>query len=177
MLRLFIRKVTSNFFKTISLFLYCQKCGKIFERIILNPVFEYLGKNSLLCPNQSGFRQFGSCENQLLSIVHDIYDNLDQHPTLEMRANFLYISKSFDKLWHERLLFKFERVGILGNLLGLLKSFLSNRLQRVVLNGQYSSWSSVLAAVPQGSILTPLLFLIYNETVCRWHIVFNRVWA
>ena len=84
-----------------------------------------------------------------------------------MRANFLYISKSFDKLWHERLLFKFERVGILGNLLGLLKSFLSNRLQRVVLNGQYSSWSSVLAAVLQGSILTPLLFLIYSETVCR----------
>ena len=177
MLRLFIRKVTSNFFKTISLFLYCQKCGKIFERIILNSVFEYLGKNSLLCPNQSGFRQFSSCENQLLSIVHDIYDNFDQHPTLEMRANFLYISKSFDKLWHERLLFKFERVGILGNLLGLLKSFLSNRLQRVVLNGQYSSWSSVLAAVLQGSILTPLLFLIYSETVCRWHIVFNRVWA
>ena len=63
-------------------------CGKIFERIIFNPIFEYLEKNSLLCPNQSGFRPFDSCENQLLSIVHhDIYANFaDQRPTLEVRA-------------------------------------------------------------------------------------------
>ena len=87
-------------------------CGKIFERIIFNPIFEYLKKNSLLCPNQSGFRPFDSCENQLLSIVHDIYANFDQHPTLEMRANFLDILKAFDKVWHEELLFKLDRIGI-----------------------------------------------------------------
>ena len=57
-------------------------CGKIFERIIFNPIFKYLKKNSLLCPNQSGFHPFDSCENQLLSIVHDTYANFDQHPTL-----------------------------------------------------------------------------------------------
>ena len=136
-------------------------CGKIFERIIFNPIFEYLEKNSLLCPNQSGFRPFDSCENQLLSIVHDIYANFDQHPTLEMRANFLDISKAFDKVWHEGLLFKLEHIGISGNLLSLLKSFLSNRFQQVVLNGQCSSWSSVLAGVLQVSILGPLIFLIY----------------
>ena len=136
-------------------------CGKIFERIIFNPIFEYLEKNSLLCPNQSGFRPFDSCENQLLSIVHDIYANFDQHPTLEMRANFLDILKAFDKVWHEGLLFKLEHMRISGNLLSLLKSFLSDRLQQVVLNGQCSSWSSVLAGVLQVSILGPLIFLIY----------------
>ena len=78
-----------------------------------------------------------------------------------MRANFLDISKAFDKVWHEGLLFKLEHVGISGNLLSLLKSFLNNRFQRVVLNCQCSNWSSVLAGVRQGSILEPLLFLIY----------------
>ena len=78
-----------------------------------------------------------------------------------MRPNFLDISKALEKVWHEGLLFKLERIGISGNLLNLLKSFLSNIFQRVALNGQCSSWSSVLAGVPQGSILGPLLFLIY----------------
>ena len=72
--------------------------GKIFERIIFNPIFEYLEKNSLLCPNQTGFCPFDSCENQLLLIIHDIYASFDQHLTLEARANFLDISKAFDKV-------------------------------------------------------------------------------
>ena len=71
------------------------------------------------------------------------------------------ILKAFNKVWHEGLLFKLERIKILRNLLNLLKSFLRNRFQRVVLNGQCSSWSSVLAGVLQGSILGTLLFLIY----------------
>ena len=78
-----------------------------------------------------------------------------------MRANVLDISKAFDKVCHKGLLFKLERIGISGDLLSLLKSFLSNRFQRVVINGQYSSWSPVLAGVSQGSILEPLLFVIY----------------
>ena len=69
--------------------------------------------------------------------------------------------KAFDRVWHEGLLFKLECIGISGNLLSLLKSFLSSRFQRVVLNGQCSSWLSVQAGVLQGSILGPLLFLIY----------------
>ena len=90
-----------------------------------------------------------------------IYASFDQIPTLDMRANFQDISKAFDKVWPEGLLFKLEHIGISGNLLSLLKSFLNNRFQRVVLNGQCSNWSSVVAGVPQGSILGPLVFLIY----------------
>ena len=64
-----------------------------------------------------------------------------------MRANFLDISKAFDKVWHEGLLFKLEHIGISGNLLNLLKRFLSNRFQQVVLNGQCSSWRSLMVSV------------------------------
>ena len=133
--------------------------GKVFERIIFK-VFLFLEDN-LLTPNQSGFRPNDSRVNQLLSIVHNIYSDFDHNPSLEVRGNFLDISKAFDKVWHDGLLYKLESFGISGNLLKLVHSYLNNRQQRVVLNGQYSKWAPILVGVPQGSILGPLLFLIY----------------
>ena len=115
----------------------------------------------LLNPNQSGFRQSDSCINQLLAITHEIFEAFDCNPTLEVRSVFLDISKAFDKVWHEGLLFKLRSMGISGELYNLLGNYLSDRFQRVILNGQTSSWRPVIAAVPQGSILGPFLFLVY----------------
>ena len=67
----------------------------------------------------------------------------------------------FDKVWHESLLYQLESIGISGNLLNLSRSFLNDKYRRVVINGQHSDWAPILARVPEGSILGPLLFLIY----------------
>ena len=71
---------------------------------------------------------------------------------------FLDISKAFDPVWHEGLIYKIKCMGVKGNLLALIESFLFERQQRVVLNGQESEWLTIKAGVHQGSILGPLLF-------------------
>ena len=134
-------------------------CGKIFERLIFNEMFRFLIENNLISSNQSGFNPGDSCINQLLSITHEIYKPFDDG--FEVRGVFLDISKAFDKVWHKGIIFKLQQNGISGKLLRVLSDFLKDRKQRVILNGQFSSWTSVNAGVPQGSILCPLLFLIY----------------
>ena len=119
-------------------------------------MFKFFIENELISPNQSGFKRGDSCINQLLAITHEIYKSFDDG--FEVRGVFLDISKAFEKVWHEGLIFKLKQNGISGNLLNLLCVF---RKQRILLNGQVTDWSDVRAGVPQSSIFAPLLLLIY----------------
>ena len=112
---------------------------------------------------KSGFKPGDSCINQLLSITHEIYKPFDVR--LEVRGVFLDISEAFDKVWPDGIIYKLTQNGISGNLLNLLEDFLKERKQRVALNGQVSTWKNINAGVPQGSILRPLLFLIYMNNL------------
>ena len=119
-------------------------------------MFGFFIENDLISQHQSGFKPGDFCINQLLSITHKICQSFGEG--FDVRSVFLDISKAFDKVWHDGLIFKLKQN---GNLLNMLSNFLRNRKQRVVLNRQTSSWADVNAGVPQCFILGPLLFLIY----------------
>ena len=114
-------------------------CVKLMEKLMFNSILNFIDTRNMLSAHQSGFRLGDSCVHQLILIVHNIYNAFDANPSLEVRGTFFGISKAFDKVWHKDLLYKVKCMSIDGNLLKFVESFLSNRYQRVVLNGQASS--------------------------------------
>ena len=132
-------------------------CGKIFEKIIFNNLYAYFHTNNLISKNQSGFRPGDSTTNQLLYLHDEIHQAFDSTESVEVGAVFLDISKAFDKVWHEGLIFKLEQNGVSGNMLKLFQNYLSNRKQRVVLNGSCSDYSSILVS---NQVCLKALFLV-----------------
>ena len=123
-------------------------------------MFGFFIENDLISQHQSGFKYGDSCIEQLLSITHKIYQSFDEGFDVHILM-YLDVSKAFDKVFHDSIVFNLKQNGISGKLLNLLPDFLRNRKQRVVFNGQTSSCADVNAGVPQGSILSSALFLTY----------------
>ena len=135
----FIRRVINKLWK-ITVLCLCFQFVVSFRTFNLQQFIEFFIANELISSNQSGFKPGDSCINQLLSITHEIYKFFDD--VYEVRGVFLDISKAFDKVWHNGLIYKLKQNGVSGNLFNLIIDFLDARKQRVVLNGQYSSWAS-----------------------------------
>ena len=132
---------------------------KMLEAIIKNHILHHLELHSLLSDHQYGFRPGRSCELQLLRIVNEWTLCLDERKPTDIL--YLDFQKAFDKVPHIRLISKLQAYGIDGNLLSWINSFLSNRRQRVCVRGSFSEWSQVISGVPQGSVLGPILFILY----------------
>ena len=131
---------------------------KLFERVVRKHIVNYLEKYHIIHASQHGFRPCRSCLTQLLHHLESVLNILE---TNNADVIYLDLSKAFDKVNHSILIHKLEASGITGNLLNWVKSFLNNRTQKVVIDGATSIPANVQSGVPQGTVLGPVLFIIY----------------
>src|SRR5260221_1084505 len=132
---------------------------KLLESIIKDNIINHLNTNNLINSSQHGFTERKSCLTNLLEFLDSVTNYVDQgHP---VDVIYLYLQKAFDKVPHERLLLKLKAHGITGEIAIWIRAWLRDRQQRVILNNEKSDYRAVKSGVPQGSILDPLLFLVY----------------
>ena len=151
------RSVAANY-RPISL---TSVCSKVLEHIIHSQIMKHLDTHQILTDQQHGFRKKRSCESQLILTVQDLASAMEENEQID--AILLDFSKAFDKVSHQRLAIKLHHYGIRGHLLEWIKSFLTNRCQRVMVEGQTSTPVPVTSRVPpRDSPGTPVVPHLYK---------------